>query len=407
MLRRLWNFEFSEFKKWHYSLIAGIVVLIGFAYVIAEVWFGANGDAGGFIITDIWAELSKPLTGPVSFEALFPYLFIALSVFTISVRVAVIVHSYIRSRQDLGQQSFARYFYTYFVTFIISTGVELLLILALSVIGIWLGLKLELGTNIISYGTESVSNWVEVNIPNLITIKSYWLSLGITILLSGLPLYFVHWLTHKSRFFWYVFHRPHHCPQYLHPLAAPPAFVFGFLLALPFGLVAIIISRFIYPEPMVMEIALWGVLGYSMEIFNHSSANYQFARQNFFVRNLSRLYGDRGVYHLMHHSAKPGDEMINLSSGPFQLWDRLFGTYRKPYEQTPEVGLTNKPTIKMNPLRIAFSGIVQLWYELKNNKNWRTRTRIIFGDIYYMPPVTRDFLIVGYDEKPNPHTYTH
>ena len=170
----------------------------------------------------------------------------------------------------------------------------------------------------------------------------------------------------------------------------------------------LIISRFIYPEPLVMEIALWGVLGYSMEIFNHSSASYQFARKNFFVRNLSRLYGDRGVYHLMHHSAKPGDEMINLSSGPLQLWDRLFGTYRKPYEETPEVGLTHNPTLRMNPLRIAFSGIVQLWYELRHNTDWRTRLKIIFGDIYYMPPVTRDFLVLGYDEdKPNPHNYKH
>ncbi len=101
----------------------------------------------------------------------------------------------------------------------------------------------------------------------------------------------------------------------------------------------------------------------------------------------------------MHHSSKPGDEMINLSSGPLQVWDRLFGTYRAPYAETPEVGLTNNPVIKMNPFRIILSGVAQLTYELRMNKGWLTRWRVIFGDIYYQPPITKDFLILGYAAK--------
>jgi hypothetical protein len=30
------------------------------------------------------------------------------------------------------------------------------------------------------------------------------------------------------------------------------------------------------------------------------------------------------------------------------------------------------------------------------NKDVLTRLKIIFGDIYYKPPVTKDFLILGY-----------
>ena len=396
MLNRLWNFEYKSFRSWHYSLVLGIVLVVGVLYVLAEVWFGMVGDTGGFIVTDMVQKLQQANMAEMSFEQLFPYLWIAASVFTISVRIAVIFYSYVRSKQQLGGDGFLKIFYTYFVSFIVGFGAELLLVLLLSGIAIWAGMRLDLGTNVISYGVEGLSVWIDEHVPNLINVRSYWLALIISILVSGLPLYFVHWLSHKSRFVWYVFHRAHHAPQHLHPLAAPPAFVFNFLLALPSGLVAIVVSKLIHTEPLVMELALWGTFGYSMEIFNHSSAGYQFALKNFFVRNISRLYGDKGVYHLMHHSSKPGDEMINLSNGPWQLWDRVFGTYRAPYQQTPTVGLTNDPIIHMNPVRIIFSGIAQLGYELKHNKELSTRWRILFGDIYYQPPITRDFLILGY-----------
>lgn len=399
MFNKLWNFEYNNFKPWHYTLVLGIVLGVGVLYVLGEVWFALVGDTQGVTILDAITKIGQINWNELSFETLFPYLWIAVSVFTIAVRVAVIFYSYIRSKQSLGNEGFLKIFYTYFTAFIVGFGAELVLVVALSGVAIWAGLTLDLGGNIISYGVDRISELIDTYVPNLINIQSYWLTLLISILVSGLPLYFVHWLSHKSRLVWYVFHRAHHVPQHLHPLAAPPAFVFNFLLALPSGLVAIAVSKLIHTEPLVMELALWGTFGYSMEIFNHSSSGYQFALKNFIVRNISRLYGDRGVYHLMHHSSKPGDEMINLSSGPWQLWDRVFGTYKAPYQETPNVGLTNDPIIHMNPMRIIFSGIAQLGFELKHNKSLSTRMRIIFGDIYYQPPVTRDYLIIGYEEK--------
>jgi hypothetical protein len=115
---------------------------------------------------------------------------------------------------------------------------------------------------------------------------------------------------------------------------------------------------------------------------------------NPFIRNITRLFGDLGVYHLVHHSAKPQDQTINLGGTPFMFWDRLFGTYRKPYAETPPVGLTNQPPIRWSPFRIIYSGIAQLIYEWKMNKDLLTRFKIIFGGIYYKPPVTKDFLVL-------------
>ncbi len=144
-----------------------------------------------------------------------------------------------------------------------------------------------------------------------------------------------------------------------------------------------------------MEVAIWFTLSHTVEAFNHSIVHYDFALRNPIIRNMSRIFGEFGVYHLMHHSAKPEDHTINLSGAPFCFWDRVFGTYRKPYDTAPPLGLTNQPDIIMNPLRITFSGIAQLWYEWKHNKDWSIRFKIIFGSIWYKPPVTKDFLVIG------------
>jgi hypothetical protein len=83
---------------------------------------------------------------------------------------------------------------------------------------------------------------------------------------------------------------------------------------------------------------------------------------------------------------------VNLGGGPFLIWDRLFGTYRKPYAEPPPLGLTNQPEIIWNPFRISFSGFAQMWYEWKHNKDWVVRFKIIFGSIWYKPPITKDYL---------------
>lgn len=395
LFHRLWNFEIKEFKAWHYWLLPVLISAIAVFYVLAEVAFGAHPGFGHFTFIDFWKSLSEPFSDSTSkfpWAHIFPQLWIGVVLFCVAIRVTVIISSYFLSTKAIGKEAFAHYFYTYFSSFIIGFGGSLLLVFVISAIAVAAGFNIELGTNVLATGIDRLTKYVDATVPSLFQVESYPLAIVITILVSSLPLYFVHWLSHKSRLVWYVFHRAHHCPQFLHPLAAPPAFMFEFLLVVPSALVAIVVSKIVYTEPLIMEMTLWFTFGYSMEVFNHSIVSYKFARNNFFVRNLCRIYGDSGVYHLMHHSSKEGDEMINLSGGPLQIWDRIFGTYRAPYEEAPPLGLTNQPEIRMNPFRIIFSGLAQLWYELKMNKDIKTRLQIVFGDIYYQPPVTKDFL---------------
>lgn len=373
-----------------------LIVFGGTIYVGGEVLFGFNPLAGGFSINDLTLgsfDLNQ-LSGDL--ESWFPVVWFGLALSCFVFRVAVIIHSYIKSKKVLGSSNFDRYLLTYFTSFVLATFMSIGLMSVIYGLAKLAGFEPKSGLNILNDGVGWLRTFAEVYVPTLFNVNSYWLAISLSLFLTALPGYFVHWLSHKSRFFWYVFHRCHHCPQFLHPMGAPPAFAFDFLLVIPSGLVAIAISKLIYTESLVMEMGLWFTFAYAFEIFNHSIVHYDFAYSNFFVRNMSRLIGDRGVYHLMHHSAKPNDQTINLGASPFLFWDRLFGTYRKPYEEAPPLGLTKQPKMRMNPARIILSGIAQLWYEFKENKDWKTRLLVLFGPIHYMPPKTKEYLILGY-----------
>jgi sterol desaturase/sphingolipid hydroxylase (fatty acid hydroxylase superfamily) len=166
------------------------------------------------------------------------------------------------------------------------------------------------------------------------------------------------------------------------------------LLAIPGVIFFISISGMIYHELLTVELAIWFTLALVMESFNHSYAHYNLVVKNRFILFYTSLFGGNGVYHLVHHSAYKQDQNVNFGGAPFLFWDRVFGTYRKPYEHVPPIGLTDQPLIHMSPMKIVFNGFRQIWYELKMNKDWKTRLKILVGGVYYKPPITKDFLIV-------------
>jgi sterol desaturase/sphingolipid hydroxylase (fatty acid hydroxylase superfamily) len=168
-----------------------------------------------------------------------------------------------------------------------------------------------------------------------------------------------------------------------------------FFSNLPSALLGAVCTKLFSYEPLIFDTIFLSFISILIEKFNHSTVFYDFAYSFKPVRWLSAYFGG-GVYHYVHHSAAPGDEVVNVGGGPFLFWDRVFGTYRIPPAEKPPVGLTNNPEIRLNPFAIVISGWQQIGYELRMNKDWLTRFKIIFGDIYYKPPVTKDFLILGY-----------
>lgn len=399
-LKKLWNFDFYSFGKFQLSpgAVFFMVIIIAIGYPVVEVLFAFGNASSSFNMLSYMETLRSGRTFSFSyktFEELFPHIWITVALFCVLVRIASIVHSYFLSKKELGDEAFKKVFLTGLSSFIIGSlsGLLILGLFALAAHATGIGEKWE--GNPITFSVHSLSEFIHAHIPSVLKVQHYWLAFVLTVFLKGLPGYFGHWLSHKTRFFWLVTHRAHHVMEYLYPTSAAPAFNFDFLLHLPNALLGIVISQLIYTHPMVMEMILWSTFAYSFEVFNHSIAHYRFCYENPVVRNITRLFGDLGVYHLVHHSAYPHDQTINLGGTPFMFWDRLFGTYRKPYKEAPPLGLTNQPGISWSPMRITFNGIAQLMYEWRMNKAWMTRLKIIFGDIYYKPPVTKDFLLVS------------
>lgn len=400
LLNRIWNFEFSKLKpsKVHYGLLFIAVLIIGAGYPLVEVFGGIGNAAGDFNLYKYWQTISSGNYFSFRDKSLadsFPHLWLLLASFCVLMRITVIVRSYFLSNKALGELEFERMFLRGLSSFMVGSGTGLLIILVLALLAQRAGLAIDWTGNPIGYAVNSLSHWVDKHVPSILKLDNYWLALVLTIFLKDLPGYFIHWLSHRSRFFWLVTHRSHHVMEFLYPIANPPAFSFDFLLSIPSGLVAIAVSKLIYTQPLVMEMVLWSTAAYCFEIFNHSIVHYPFCYNNPVIRNFCRFFGGGGVYHLVHHSAYEQDQNVNFGGSPFMFWDRIFGTYRKPYAHTPPVGLTDQPKIKWNPMRIIYGGIAQLWYEWQMNRNWRTRLNILIGDVYYKPPVTKDFLLTG------------
>lgn len=395
-LKQLWNFQFDTpfVKKVGWKPLFWLILAIAIIYPIVEVGFSSGNSAFGYDLPYYFEKIKNGHFFSLSygsFEENFPHIWILLAGGCILFRVTIIIHSYYLSRKEIGQIAFDQMFMRGVSAFVVGALGGLLLLLILGGIAWAIGFTNEMKANPVAYLADVLKIFFAKKIPTVFEIKSYPLAIVLSIILGALPGYFIHWLSHVSRFFWLITHRAHHVMEYLFPIANPAAFNFAFLLSIPDLLISIAASKLLYHEPLVMEMAIWGLMGYYMEIFNHSIAHYYYAYSNPFIRNWSRIFGG-GTYHLCHHSAFPQDHNVNLGGGPFLIWDRLFGTYRKPYTDPPPLGLTNQPEIIWNPFRISFSGFAQMWYEWKHNKDWVVRFKIIFGSIWYKPPITKDYL---------------
>ncbi len=251
---------------------------------------------------------------------------------------------------------------------------------------------LQQHTYIIDYIFAGINNRINALVPTLLYLPPFGAFI-LTILVSSFFEYGVHWLDHKSRFLWLVNHRIHHTAEHMHPMGVGVVDVFPKLfVGIPKTLLLACINKLFYHNALFEYFLAYNILYIFTQYFNHSTYYYEFFSKRPRLSMMLFLPHSNGTIHYVHHSALPGDDAVNLSSGGFCIWDFVFGTFRTPYKERPPVGLTNNPSIRLNPLSLLLSGWQQLFYEWKHNKNWRIRLKIIFGDIWYKPPVTKDFL---------------
>jgi sterol desaturase/sphingolipid hydroxylase (fatty acid hydroxylase superfamily) len=260
------------------------------------------------------------------------------------------------------------------------------------------------GWQFIEHVVTAANSWVMTNIPTLVELNP-WLAAILVFHFAGFAHYWLHRLGHQSRALWMLFHRQHHLSPHLSQFSTTAVF-FAFPLfiffVIPYVFLFASITKLFAAEPLYREVFVMNMIFMSSEIIGHSDVFYEWAVKKRWMRWPAFVFSG-GVYHYLHHSAERSDaavsqknykvNMVNMGGGLFFLWDKCFGTYTPLREKKPIVGLTGQPQLYYNPLRLGVGGLMQLLYELRHNADWRTRIKILFGDSYYTPPVTRSYIL--------------
>jgi sterol desaturase/sphingolipid hydroxylase (fatty acid hydroxylase superfamily) len=369
-----------------------IVTMVG--YVILEVAVLAPTTVIGLsAYMDLrsrgFAEASSyPFTAQI-----FPWAFLVLLLFNVSFRIFVGLEGYfVHRRADLDRGRFLRNVLLYNPAALMTLGLHFLIGLLFGVL-LWLiGYRFYDGFEFILGSGSNLRHWLQDHVPTVVALPERWMAGIVAITLYSFVAYFEHWISHRSRFLWHVVHGPHHLPDLLHPIGAPLAYSFDFFL-IPLRVVfGAALAKLVFAEPMLLESALFALVWYCFEIFNHSTAHYDLSARNKVLRFISQIGGGHGAYHYLHHSSAMHHQMVNLGAGVGMMWDRIFGTFEEPPIKIPPVGWTGNPGIHHNPLRVILGGPARILYELSHNAGFGTRWRILFGSVAWNPPKTIDYI---------------
>jgi sterol desaturase/sphingolipid hydroxylase (fatty acid hydroxylase superfamily) len=325
------------------------------------------------------------------------YLFIALYLpallCCLVINALVTYRGFTHYEKHRGEPYSLQLFFTLFLLNAVNVGFWLLMLVMFGGLSWLLWSDFSLGGNLVHTMTVFSQSIID-KVPTLVELP-YPLPLIVTILLLDLFFYWLHRIGHNQRLSWLVWHRPHHMsPALLHPTTQPvfvaaPLFIF---FAIPFQILIGVLAKLFGPEAMIMEALWFRLLIQFFAPWSHNSAFYEWFGKGRIRMFFAHMTGTAN-YHYMHHSALPGHEAINLAGTMFLFWDKVFGTFVAPHKEKPPVGLTGSPKLHSNPFRLAIAGMWQLAYELKHNKGFGVKMKILFGSTSWNPPVTRDFAI--------------
>lgn len=237
------------------------------------------------------------------------------------------------------------------------------------------------------------------HVPTLVELPSV-IAVLLVYTIINFPHYWLHRLAHEYRLPWLLLHRPHHYPSVMiEPVSTNVvvAFPVGFLVMFPYVLFFGAATKLFSAEPLYLEIIIVNILVNIGAVSAHHSALYYLGFKYRIIGFIGYLTGT-AQYHYLHHASHPvysghNTNLTNIGAGPCMLWDHVFGTYVEPPVSRPKIGLTNDPALHMNPLRLLLAGLVQVVYEWRNNRDWPTRMKILFGKSDYVPPISKDFAI--------------
>lgn len=407
MLQRLWNADLSSLsERWRPWVSAFVVFFAAMFFVqfplvfhhLAYLGPGLGDDPSLQVIREL---VFDRLSGP---DAVWGWTIGLLLLVVLSFRAWIMLGSYFGYERTLGY----KFPLHIIVVMILTNAVGALSIpVVLALIGAVIhvcGGDFNDGWLFIEHVVMSANAWVMTHIPTLVELNA-WVAALLVFHLAGFVHYWLHRLGHQSRALWLLFHRQHHLSPNLSQFSTTAVF-FAFPLfivfVVPYVFIFAAITKLFAAEPLYLEVFILNTIFMFAEIIGHSDVYYEWAVKKRWLTWPGFSFGG-GVYHYLHHSSERNDavtgtkdykvNMVNMGGGLFFMWDILFGTYAPLREKKPPVGLTGQPPLYYNPLRLGVGGLMQLLYELRHNKGWKTRWQILFGDSYYTPPVTRDYIL--------------
>jgi sterol desaturase/sphingolipid hydroxylase (fatty acid hydroxylase superfamily) len=400
---KIWSGQLEVDEKWRplfsaFVVIFAIVLPLTFLpMMIHQAQLGPGlGDPTG---EQTWQALYEQLSGLSNNGPLF--LVFGLAAFGVIFRIRCIAAGYFLWHKEHGEPYPIKYI-ALFMLIGATAIVAIYTVLGLVGLASWLlGYDFALGWQAVENLSASTHHWVMTNIPTLVELPP-WLAVVVIYMLQGFLHYWLHRFGHTFRAGWLLFHRPHHMsPALIYPATSEVFYSIPlFLIAVvPYNLIFAASSKLFAAEPIYMGILLINLFTVISEIYGHNTALYHEGRKNPIIKLLGWTFLN-GPYHYLHHSSEHADagkgqavNMINIGGGLFGLWDKVFGTYSPLREKRPPVGLTGNPELYMNPLRLAFSGVAQMLYELWHNRGLKVKLKIIFGGSDWNPPITKDYAI--------------
>ena len=392
------------------SLILCFTIPVGLVatYHIKDFLGPGLGDHVGFHeIQKVMAQLAE------NQNVLLLGAFVAVVMSSVLIRALAMYHAYFSYRKNneryftdaqvsknITEADFpVDHFYTYL-------GFNALLVLSMAMLGLVfavmaavLGFSFSGGFDFIKALVISMDQWINTHVPTLIELPRM-AAFAAMVLLTSFFHYWTHRLAHSFRALWLLLHRPHHWQEVLNESLTTGvivAFPIGFLVMLPVTFFFASISKFFSVTPLYMETIALSAFMSLAAVSAHHTALYHLGIRHKWLGQFMMFFGG-GPHHYTHHSSEPvhsryQTNFVNLASFPAFLWDRVFGTYAEPPTRRPPIGLYGQPRIYMNPLRLLLAGILQIGYEFKHNKDFKTRMKILFGDSAYLPPISRDYAI--------------
>jgi sterol desaturase/sphingolipid hydroxylase (fatty acid hydroxylase superfamily) len=402
-MSKIWNHQIAVNEKWRPLFSAFVVIfaiVFPFAFLPAMIHAASLGPGLGDLSGEqTWRALYKLLNEQANKGPL--YLVLGLAAFGVLFRIRCIAAGYFKWRGENGEGFPLKYIAVFILTSATAI-VAIYAVLALAGLASWLlGFDFSLGWQAVERLSVGTHHWVMDNVPTLVLLPA-WLAVLVVFMLQGFLHYWLHRFGHTFRAGWLLFHRPHHMsPALIYPATAEVFFAIPlFLVAVvPYNLIFAASSKLFSAEPVYMGILIINLFVVISEIYGHNTALYHEGRKSPFIRVLGWTFLN-GPYHYLHHSSETADagkaqavNMINIGGGLFGLWDRAFGTYAPLREKKPDVGLTGNPELYLNPLRLAFSGLAQIGYELLKNRGLKLKLKILLGSSDWNPPITKDYAI--------------